>query len=168
MFVTLNSCRRKLVCAKSMPSAGKICHCVPPSTVSKSIRKERSFLTNPLRWFSDPHLRGNFFFFLGVTTSQIHNLLGWTNGVQCPVLPSAQVSFPVSLAIGGPLTCVHRFHPSYLMMIAPLSPWIAFFGNQNGWKASGHEIWRRQEPFRCVCAKRVHVRCTFGCVLATW
>ena len=43
MFETLNSCRRKLVCAKIMPNVGKICRCVPSSPISKRIRKGSSF-----------------------------------------------------------------------------------------------------------------------------
>ena len=49
MFETLNSCRRKLVCAKIMPNVGKksvvVC---PPPQFQKESGKEVRFLANPL------------------------------------------------------------------------------------------------------------------------
>ena len=71
MFETLNSCRRKLVCAKIMPNVGKnLSWCALLPTFKKN--QKRKLVSSQIRLAPFPHLRGQLW---GVTTSQIHSLL---------------------------------------------------------------------------------------------
>ena len=99
MFETLNSCRRKLVCAKIMPNVGKnLSWCALLPNFKKN--QKRKLVSSQIRLVHFPHLRGQLW---GVTTSQIYSLLSifWHvalhNGVQWrTVRPSVQPSFPFS------------------------------------------------------------------------
>ena len=111
MFETLNSCRRKLVCAKIMPNVGKnLSWCALLPNFKKN--RKRKFISSQIRFVYFPHLRGQLW---GVTTSQYHSFLstfdmsGCADGVQERIVRlSVQPSFPFSLAIGGRSTCVYR------------------------------------------------------------
>ena len=71
MFETLNSCRRKLVCAKIMPNVGKnLSWCALLPNFKKN--QKRKLVSSQIRLVHFPHLRGQLW---GVTTSQIHSLL---------------------------------------------------------------------------------------------
>ena len=71
MFETLNSCRRKLVCAKIMPNVGKnLSWCALLPNFKKN--KKRKLVSSQIRSVHFPHLRGQLW---GVTTSQIHSFL---------------------------------------------------------------------------------------------
>ena len=71
MFETLNSCRRKLVCAKIMPNVGKN---LPWCALLPNFKKnqQRKFVSSQIRFVHFPHLRGQLW---GVTTSQYHSFL---------------------------------------------------------------------------------------------
>ena len=71
MFETLNSCRRKLVCAKIMPNVGKnLSWCALLPNFKKN--QKRKLVSSQIRLDHFPHLRGQLW---GATTSQIHSLL---------------------------------------------------------------------------------------------
>ena len=71
MFETLNSCRRKLVCAKIMPNVGKnLSWCALLPNFKKN--QKRKLVCSQIHLDHFPHLRGQLW---GVTTSQIHSLL---------------------------------------------------------------------------------------------
>ena len=71
MFETLNSCRRKLVCAKIMPNVGKnLSWCALLPNFKKN--QERTFVSSQICFVHFPHLRGQLW---GVTTSQYHSFL---------------------------------------------------------------------------------------------
>ena len=71
MFETLNSCRRKLVCAKIMPNVGKnLSWCALLPNFKKN--QKRKFVSSQIRSVHFPHLRGQLW---GVTTSQYHSFL---------------------------------------------------------------------------------------------
>ena len=71
MFETLNSCRRKVVCAKIMPNVGKnLSWCALLPNFKKN--QKRKLVSSQIRLVHFPHLRGQLW---GVTTSQIHSLL---------------------------------------------------------------------------------------------
>ena len=71
MFETLNSCRRKLVCTKIMPNAGKnLSWCALLPNFKKN--QKRTFISSQIRLVHFPHLRGQLW---GVTTSQYHSFL---------------------------------------------------------------------------------------------
>ena len=71
MFETLNSCRRKLVCAKIMPNVGKNLSWCALLPIFKKNQK-RKLVSSQIRLVHFPHLRGQLW---GVTTSQIHSFL---------------------------------------------------------------------------------------------
>ena len=71
MFETLNSCRRKLVCANIMPNVGKNLSWCALLPIFKKNQK-RKLVSSQIRLVHFPHLRGQLW---GVTTSQIHSFL---------------------------------------------------------------------------------------------
>ena len=80
MFETLNSCWRKLVCAKIMPNVGKNLSWRALLPNFKKNQK-RKLVSSQIRLVHFPHLRGQLW---GVTTSQIHSFLSMFWHIKLP------------------------------------------------------------------------------------
>ena len=99
MFETLNSCRRKLVCANIMPNVGKNlswCALLP----NFKMNQKRKLVSSQIRSVHFPHLRGQL---SGVATSQIHSFLSifWRRAspMEYNSVPLGRVYSRVSLSV---------------------------------------------------------------------